>query len=42
MGPVLELVTAKTMDIKSRTETPIVEITKIDLFIILNYITFPF
>ena len=44
MDPVLEVgaeytVTAKTMEIKSRTEILVADIIKIDLLIILNYIT---
>jgi hypothetical protein len=44
MDPVLEMgaeytVTAKTMEIKSRTEILVADIIKIDLLVILNYIT---
>lgn len=44
MDPVLEVgaeytVTAKTMEIKSRTEILVADIIKIDLLVILNYIT---
>jgi hypothetical protein len=44
MAPVLDVgaeytVTAKTIDIKSMTETLTADIIKIDLLIILNYIT---
>jgi hypothetical protein len=43
MDPLLEVdaeyTVTKTMDIKSRTETLVADIIKIDLLIILNYIT---